>query len=156
MNAGEMKPSAYIEKWADFEDDQLVWDVEEGSGRVYMPLYSGKPFVEGEPTSELKWDARMSIEDIDTSGTEGKIKVMTMATQGHAIVCRDFASGEDWRVTGNLDWAWSKYDYAVVAEQPGPREAYFCVDSAGRIHGQVEDGLCSKGYVAVRYVRGDV
>jgi len=42
------KPIAFIEKWAEWEDDQLVWDVEDGSGRMYMPLYAGTPFREGE------------------------------------------------------------------------------------------------------------
>lgn len=43
------KPIAFIEKWAEWEDDQLVWDVEEESGRMYIPLYAGTPFHEGEP-----------------------------------------------------------------------------------------------------------
>lgn len=42
------KPIAFIEKWAEGEDDQLAWDVEEGSCRMYIPLYAGTPFREGE------------------------------------------------------------------------------------------------------------
>ncbi len=97
----------------------------------------------------------MKLEKIDTTTTAGKIEVMRLADEGRLVVQRTFPN-EGWIRQSSPAWDWREVDYAIVFAEVGPRDVWVEMDDLGRILGCNPHGTCSKGNVAVRYVREDL
>ncbi|MGS0619866.1 hypothetical protein [Xanthomonas oryzae] len=97
----------------------------------------------------------MKVEKIDTTTTAGKAKVMGLAAQGRMVVQRTFPN-EEWIRQSLPVWNWQVHEYAIVFKEVGPRDVWLEIDSKHAIRNFNLDGTCSKGNVAVRYVREDL
>ena len=70
----EFDAIAYVEGGAPWEDDELVWEVSNGSGRSYRPLFAGEKFHEPlEVSEEGRKESRSNWLPIDTAPTDGTI-----------------------------------------------------------------------------------
>lgn len=99
----------------------------------------------------------MNLEQIDTSTTAGKIRVMELAEQGRQVATTN-AEGS-WRSTTTPEWAWDSYDYAIIAEPVGPEEVYLSIKGEAIIMAVVREEDAQKrfaGLPVVRYIRADL
>lgn len=107
----------------------------------------------------------MNLEQIDTSTTAGKRRVMELAEQGRKIVYRvrpaDSHAWHDHAKWGEPDWDWLHIDYAIIAEPVGPEEVWVIVDEGKAAistfkpdHGR--GPLIADGHDVVRYIRADL
>lgn len=100
----------------------------------------------------------MNLEQIDTSTTAGKARVMQLAAEGRKVATRHIYEGCQWSVVEPDDqplWNWGNNDYAIIAEPVGPEEVWVEVCDRGFAHTVNTDPVSGKGYVAVRYVRAE-
>lgn len=68
------KAIAYIEIGAPWENAELVWDVNKGSGLRYRPLFAGQEFHESlEVSEEERKEGRSNWLPIDTAPTDGTL-----------------------------------------------------------------------------------
>lgn len=103
----------------------------------------------------------MNLEQIDTSTTAGKIRVMELAEQGRKVVYRvrpaDSHVWHDHAKWGEPDWDWLHIDYAIIAEPVGPDEVWVFIAQNGLSFGCSEEKLnVGEGETAVRYRRADL
>lgn len=107
----------------------------------------------------------MNLEQIDTSTTAGKIRVMELAEKGRKVVYRvrpaDSHVWHDHAKWGEPDWDWLHIDYAIIAEPVGPEDVWHVVHADGRTSSfdcQAEaEGWAKKHRIqAVRYIRADL
>lgn len=56
----------------------------------------------------------MNLEQIDTSTTAGKARVMQLAAGGRKVVERGAWAGASWITVDPASWNWEHFDYAVV------------------------------------------
>ncbi|HDS1550717.1 TPA: hypothetical protein QEK98_002972 [Stenotrophomonas maltophilia] len=104
----------------------------------------------------------MNLEQIDTSTTAGKIRVMELAEQGRRVYCRVREGQEGMCLTQEPSWSWKVFDYAIIAEPVGPEEVWI-------VHHKDGDQLLMSGKLAadewvsnnsgdkvVRYIRADL
>lgn len=59
----------------------------------------------------------MNLEQIDTSTTAGKARVMKLAAEGRELVSRGQWPGASWEPIAEGDWNWRDFEYAVVSEE---------------------------------------
>lgn len=107
----------------------------------------------------------MNLEQIDTSTTAGKARVMQLAAEGRRIACREEDISPEWYAVNESDWDWRTYDYAIIAEPVGPEEVWVPVNGRNTMAGYAYCGsrgaqehasaMTSPG-VAVRYIRADL
>lgn len=64
----------------------------------------------------------MNLEQIDTSTTAGKARVMQLADQGRRVAV--FYRGEGWREALKPLWNWDEWDFAIIAELVGPKNMF--------------------------------
>lgn len=100
----------------------------------------------------------MNLEQIDTSTTAGKSRVMQLAAEGRRVAARcedprsDWECGKDLRIT----WDWDRFDYAIIAEPVGPDEVWASFDKGGGVAAiYVSKPMVYQGASLVRYVRAD-
>lgn len=103
----------------------------------------------------------MNLEQIDTSTTAGKRRVMELAEQGRKIVYRvrpaDSHAWHDHAKWGEPDWDWLHIDYAIITEPVGPDEVWVFIAQNGLSFGCSEEKLnVGEGETAVRYIRADL
>jgi hypothetical protein len=72
----------------------------------------------------------MNLEQIDTSTTAGKAKVMRLAAEGRIVASRSIVSGSEFLPVPAPLWDWVGRDYAIVADPVGPDEVW-CVYADG-------------------------
>ncbi len=108
----------------------------------------------------------MNLEQIDTSTTAGKRRVMELAEQGRKIVYRvrpaDSHAWDDHAKWGEPDWDWLHIDYAIISEPVGPEEVWAtvingCVD-AGPYTFELNAVRRAQDYggEVVKYIRADL
>lgn len=102
----------------------------------------------------------MNLEQIDTSTTAGKIRVMEMAEQGRRVVARAHQSSQGWQDAPAPAWDWYAGEYAIIAEPVGPDEVWHvvhadCGTSSFDSQGDAEQWASKYGTAVVRYVRAD-
>ena len=105
----------------------------------------------------------MNLEQIDTSTTAGKARVMQLAAEGRMLAVR-CARAHSWAKIAEVSWDWSTFDYAIIAEPVGPEEVFVAFSMAGDLlcvrHMEVDAERAMRrnggsGYV-VRYIRADL
>lgn len=103
----------------------------------------------------------MNLEQIDTSTTAGKIRVMELAEQGRKVVYRVRAAEShawhDHARWGKPDWDWPHIDYAIISEPVGPDEVWVVLNGCGQVcaitkYEPIHLNTTSK----VRYIRADL
>ncbi|WP_288432734.1 hypothetical protein [uncultured Stenotrophomonas sp.] len=102
----------------------------------------------------------MNLEQIDTSTTAGKARVMQLAAEGRKVVCGN--NCPPWKVMTDVpSWDWSTFQYAILAEPVGPDEVWVTVaDGKTAIDVYPSQDLAQPGpragWSAVRYIRADL
>ena len=80
----------------------------------------------------------MNLEQIDTSTTAGKRRVMELAEQGRKLAYRTSAGShirDDHAKWGEPDWDWLHVEYAIIAEPVGPDEVWVAVGPGPTLEG---------------------
>lgn len=112
----------------------------------------------------------MNLEQIDTSTTEGKARVMQLAAEGRKVAIRSQPGAHPMNSDVNLypwvysagihpSWNWSQCEYAIVAEPVGPEEVYLSIKGEAIIMAVVREEDAQKrfaGLPVVRYIRADL
>lgn len=101
----------------------------------------------------------MNLEQIDTSTTAGKIRVMELAVQGRRVAYCARSVAHWTSIDSAITWNWHSCDYAIISEPAGPDEVWVILNS----HGEISDVTAvkerfsdeSNGRV-VRYIRADL
>jgi hypothetical protein len=100
----------------------------------------------------------MNLEQIDTSTTAGKAKVMRLAAEGRIVASRSIVSGSEFLPVPAPLWDWVGRDYAIVADPVLPDEMWLVVDD--KIHAHTEASARSyaeaHGLQVVCYIRADL
>lgn len=96
----------------------------------------------------------MNLEQIDTSTTAGKARVMQLAAEGRKIA-KKADNDSVWIDCPEPVWNWPHVDYAIIGEPVGPDEVWVEVCDRGFAHTVNASPVSGKGYVAVRYVRAE-
>lgn len=99
----------------------------------------------------------MNLEQIDTSTTAGKARVMQLAAEGRRVAYRD--STHDWEEKAAPVWNWVVGEYAIISEPVGPDEVWITVRGCdgmamSRVHFHAP--IPGPGCEHVRYVRADL
>lgn len=104
----------------------------------------------------------MKLEQIDTSTTAGKARVMQLAAEGRMVAARPFSDMTKWDIHLIPTWDWWAFQYAIIAKPVGPDEVWVTLSPDGEAiatHRSEPQWLPrdSRGRVAtvVRYVRAD-
>lgn len=106
----------------------------------------------------------MNLEQIDTSTTAGKARVMKLASEGRK--CFSKFKGADYVIdvidSQSHEFDWPNFDYVVAAEPVGPDEVWGMVlkKDPNRVHCHTDKDLVEswagdEGGTVVRYVRAD-
>lgn len=89
----------------------------------------------------------MNLEQIDTSTTAGKARVMQLAAEGRRVAVRISKRHSKlcgvpriWESFVPPSWNWVKWEYAIIAEPVGPEYVWIAVP----------------GHGSVRYIRADL
>lgn len=118
----------------------------------------------------------MNLEQIDTSTTAGKARVMQLAAEGRKVAIRSQPGAHPMNSDVNLypwvysagihpSWNWSQCEYAIVAEPVGPEEVWVVVAGDHLAAGPFKDEQtaidCSESFrnisnQVVRYIRADL
>jgi len=96
----------------------------------------------------------MNLEQIDTSTTAGKVRVMQLAERGRAIVCRQHGDAQ-WIKHGSPQWDWERMQYAVLADHESPaapRHIWVGFNDGGFVCGTSRTASRD----LVRYIRADL
>ncbi|WP_141057060.1 hypothetical protein [Stenotrophomonas rhizophila] len=106
----------------------------------------------------------MNLEQIDTSTTAGKARVMQLAAEGRRVAYSN-AGHHEWALARDPRWDWRTRDYAIIAEPVGPDEVWVNVTPSFKL-GRAEYlyGSCATAaadaYTSevrqVRYIRADL
>lgn len=105
----------------------------------------------------------MNLEQIDTSTTAGKARVMQLAAEGRRVAYR--SGNKPWAENGNPAWNWAVGEYAIIAEPVGPEEVWVVVAGDHLAAGPFKDEQtaidCSESFrnisnQVVRYIRADL
>lgn len=97
----------------------------------------------------------MNLEQIDTSTTAGKARVMQLAADGRKVATTNL-SGE-WQECSLPEWAWDSYDYAIIAEAVGPEEVWGLIHADGSVLALSSNRLeAAERQSLVRYRRADL
>ncbi|UWJ04782.1 hypothetical protein CUB19_gp75 [Stenotrophomonas phage CUB19] len=100
----------------------------------------------------------MNLEQIDTSTTAGKVRVMQLAAEGRRVVHRTKGNAQWWDCQ-EPNWGWQCSEYAIIAEPVGPEEVYMAVSSDDQVKAVVGTKEGKKewgGFLVVRYIRADL
>ncbi len=99
----------------------------------------------------------MNLEQIDTSTTAGKARVMQLAAEGRRIAIRGKKS-EHWHEIDYPVWDWARDDHAIIAETVGPEEVFVTVydGSPTDVFTGETTVICSLSGKVVRYIRADL
>ncbi|WP_329759286.1 hypothetical protein [Stenotrophomonas geniculata] len=103
----------------------------------------------------------MNLEQIDTSTTAGKIRVMELATQGRKVAYCARSVAHWTSIDSAITWNWLSCDYAIIADPVGPEEVWHVVHADGRTssfdcQAEAERWAKKHGIQAVRYIRADL
>lgn len=101
----------------------------------------------------------MNLEQIDTSTTAGKARVMQLAAEGRRVAQR-YLGESQYEDISEPKWDWVLMDYAIIAEPVGPEEL-FAVVFTTHTGVWVEQGEAGKiaserGGQVVKYIRADL
>ncbi|MCX2894361.1 hypothetical protein ORG27_12315 [Stenotrophomonas lactitubi] len=102
----------------------------------------------------------MNLEQIDTSTTAGKIRVMELAEQGRKVAYSARHATYWVPIDRNITWNWHSCDYAIISEPVGPEEVWV-VELNGRLYANEKRDACQRLAAdvfskPVRYIRADL
>lgn len=93
----------------------------------------------------------MNLEQIDTSTTAGKARVMQLAAEGRRVAYSPRREAAHWVEGHNPVWDWHTVDYAIISEPVGPEEEVWVQQRNGALWAYPEERDES-----VRYIRADL
>ena len=99
----------------------------------------------------------MNLEQIDTSTTAGKARVMQLAAEGWKVRWR-FRGDAQWLVDVGDDWDWKSCEYAIISEPVGPEEVWLTYADGGALQctSRSKPSWDVDGVKHVRYIRADL
>lgn len=108
----------------------------------------------------------MNLEQIDTSTTAGKLRVMELAYKGRKVAAARRGRHQIFDVVTAPNWNWEECDFAIISEPVGPEEVFVAVYGDGSVsrQGTKEEVLSRRldgkaagiDSVVVRYIRADL
>lgn len=102
----------------------------------------------------------MNLEQIDTSTTAGKVRVMQLAAEGRGVAYSN-AGHHEWAFASDPRWDWRTRDYAIISEPVGPDEWFIVLSANGSVRAVCEtlekaNTHAGSGMHVVRYIRADL
>jgi hypothetical protein len=101
----------------------------------------------------------MNLEQIDTSTTAGKARVMQLAAEGRRLAFKNKYQ-KVWAAhvcSDDCDWDWRSAEFAIIAELVGPDEVWALVHRGGSVLDIATDILLAgEDQYLVRYIRADL
>lgn len=102
----------------------------------------------------------MKLEEIDTSTTAGKARVMQLAAEGRGLAYKN-RHNKIWErhsLPESCDWDWRSASFAIIADPVGPDEVWLALLPDGKIKGvcETEEEAGYFGLNSVRYIRADL
>lgn len=99
----------------------------------------------------------MNLEQIDTSTTAGKARVMQLAAEGRKVFATRRKDGAG---AGPIEpsWNWQEWDFAIIAEPAGPESVWVRIEygyPVGVWNNSVAPEAIA-GTEVVRYIRADL
>jgi hypothetical protein len=103
----------------------------------------------------------MNLEQIDTSNTAGKRRVMELAEQGRRVAAARRGGQKIFGYVSSPNWNWEVCDFAIIAEPVGPEEVWAVVNGRrGLVDAYVSEqeagAAVNRGQEKVKYIRADL
>jgi len=99
----------------------------------------------------------MNLEQIDTSTTAGKARVMQLAAEGRKVAAGPAGSVPFAEIRNDPSWDWKSNTYAIIAEPVGPDEVWGLIHNDGSVLVLSSNRLeAAERQSLIRYIRADL